>query len=84
MSGKRYREEFKKDAVQQVVERGYSVPEVAERLGVKPHWLYRLIKLGVIDIKLDPDKRMYLFPDSAQVIADLASLRDGTLQRVRI
>ena len=44
MSGKRYREEFKKDAVQQVVERGYSVAEVAERLGVTTHSLYAWIR----------------------------------------
>ena len=44
MSGKRYREEFKKDAVQQVVERGYSVPEVAERLGVTTHSFYTWVR----------------------------------------
>ena len=32
MSGKRYTEEFKEEAVKQVTERGYSVVEVAERL----------------------------------------------------
>ena len=64
---------------------GYlTTPQVAERLGVKPHWLYHLIKRGVIDIKRDPDKKMYLFPDRAQVIENLAGLRDGTLQRVSI
>ena len=44
MSGKRYREEFKKDAVQQVVERGYSVAEVADRLGVTTHSLYAWVR----------------------------------------
>ena len=33
MSGKRFTEEFKREAVKQVTERGYSVVEVAERLG---------------------------------------------------
>jgi transposase len=34
MSGQiRYREDFKKDAVSQVVDRGYSVRDVAGRLG---------------------------------------------------
>jgi transposase len=32
--GKRYTEEFKIEAVKQVTERGYSVQDVAERLGV--------------------------------------------------
>lgn len=39
--GKRYTEEFKKEAVKQVTERGYSVPEVAERLGVCTKTLYQ-------------------------------------------
>ena len=40
MSSKRYTEEFKIEAVKQVTERGYSVREVAERLGVTTHSLY--------------------------------------------
>lgn len=39
-SGKRYTEEFKIEAVKQVAERGYSVAEVAERLGATTHSLY--------------------------------------------
>ena len=38
--GKRYTEEFKKEAVKQVTDRGYSVAEVAERLGTTTHSLY--------------------------------------------
>ena len=44
MSGKRYTDEFKIEAVQQVTERGYSVVEVADRLGVTAHSLYAWIK----------------------------------------
>lgn len=44
MSGKRYTDEFKKEAVKQVTERGYSVTEVAERLGVTSNSLYTWIK----------------------------------------
>ncbi len=40
MSSERYPEEFKIEAVKQVVERGYSVAEVASRLGVTTHSLY--------------------------------------------
>jgi len=39
--GKRYPEEFKREAVKQVVERDYSVAEVAERLGVCMKPLYQ-------------------------------------------
>jgi len=38
--GKRYTEEFKIEAVKQVTERGYSVQDVAERLGVTTKSLY--------------------------------------------
>lgn len=44
MSGKRYPEEFKIEAVKQVTERGYSVAEVAERLGTTTHSLYSWLK----------------------------------------
>lgn len=44
MSGKRYPEEFKIEAVKQVVDRGYSVAEVARRLDVTTHSLYAWIK----------------------------------------
>jgi len=40
MSGKRYTEEFKIEAVKQVTDRGYSVTEVADRLGVTSKSLY--------------------------------------------
>ena len=40
MSSKRYTEEFKIEAVHQIVDRGYSVAEVAQRLGTTTHSLY--------------------------------------------
>jgi len=36
MSGKRYTEEFKIEAVEQVIDRGYKIGEVSDRLGVTP------------------------------------------------
>ena len=44
MSGKRYPEEFKIEAVKQVVDRGYSVSSVATRLDITTHSLYAWIK----------------------------------------
>ena len=38
--GKRYTDEFKIEAVKQITERGYSVQEVAERLGISTKSLY--------------------------------------------
>ncbi|EIG9089349.1 TPA: IS3 family transposase [Serratia marcescens] len=49
MSGKRYPEEFKIEAVKQVIDRGHSVSSVATRLDITTHSLYAWIK------KYDPD-----------------------------
>lgn len=43
MSGHRYSPEFKDEAVRQVIERGHSVAEVADRLGVSTHSLYKWV-----------------------------------------
>ena len=40
MSSLRYTEEFKRDAVSQVTDRGYSVKEVSDRLGISTKSLY--------------------------------------------
>lgn len=44
MSSQRYTPEFKDEAVRQVVDRGYSVAEVSERLGMSAHSLYKWVK----------------------------------------
>ncbi len=44
MSGERYPEEFKIEAVKQVTERGHPVVDVANRFGVPQHGLYGWIK----------------------------------------
>lgn len=35
-----FSEDFKRDAVAQITDRGYPVAEVSQRLGVSPHLLY--------------------------------------------
>ena len=44
MSNQRYSEEFRSEAVRQVIDRGYSVKEVAERIGVSTHSLYKWVR----------------------------------------
>lgn len=44
MSNHQYSPEFKDEAVRQVTERGYSVKEVSERLGVSTHSLYKWVR----------------------------------------
>ena len=44
MSAQRFPPAYKEEAVKQVNERGYSVAEVAARLGVSTHSLYKWVK----------------------------------------
>lgn len=44
MGKPRFSEDFKRDAVHQIVERGYPVAEVSQRLGVSTHSLYAWVK----------------------------------------
>jgi len=46
MSSKRYTDEFKAEAVKQVLERGHLVKDVAPRLGVNVHSLYEWVRLA--------------------------------------
>jgi transposase len=50
MGPERFTPEFKQEAVRQVTERGYSVAEVAARVGVSTHSLYKWVKA------IKPDK----------------------------
>jgi len=45
MSRGRYAEEFRNEAVRQVIERGYTVTDVAKRLGVSVQSLYKWVKV---------------------------------------
>lgn len=57
MSNKRYNEEFKIAAVKQIMEQGYPVSEVAERLGVTTKSLYDWKeKYGKSDVEIEKDK----------------------------
>lgn len=49
MSSQRYTPEFKDEAVRQVIERGYPVSEVADRLGVSAHSLHKWVKAAKPD-----------------------------------
>lgn len=59
-----------------------TVPQVAQALGVTAHWLYNLMRRGVIEIDRDPDIRLYLFPDQPDTIVELRRLQAGAITRV--
>ena len=44
MSNQKYSSEFKDEAVRQVLDRGHTVKEVSENLGVGTHNLYKWVK----------------------------------------
>jgi len=67
MSNNRYPEEFKIEAVKQVTDRGYSVAEVANRLGTTTHSIYAWIK------KYGPDSESHQEKASEQ--AEIKQLR---------
>jgi transposase len=53
MGQQRYSPEFKDEAVHQVTERGYPVQEVAARIGVSAHSLYKWVRA----VKPNPDEK---------------------------
>jgi DNA invertase Pin-like site-specific DNA recombinase len=59
-----------------------TLPQVAERLGVVPHWLYHLIDRGVVQIDRDDATGLYLFPDSPETIEKLRQLKAGAVEKV--
>lgn len=50
MGNVRFTEDFKLDAIKQITERGYSVAEVSQRLGVSTHSLYAWMKRYVASL----------------------------------
>jgi transposase len=73
MSSQRYNPEFKDEAVRQVLERGYSVAEVSERLGVSAQSLYKWVKVVKPD---DSEKRSSeLIEAKSEVLKLRAQLR---------
>jgi len=69
MSSQRYSPEFKDEAVRQIVERGYSVSEVSERLGVSSHSLYKWVKA------VTPDKTEQKTAELVEAKSEVLRLR---------
>lgn len=69
MSSQRFTAEFKQEAVRQVTERGYSVAEVAARVGVSTRGLYKWVKA------VSPDKTEQHASELRQAKSGLLRLR---------
>ena len=77
MSKKRYPDEFKIEAVKQVVDAGHSVADVAGRLGMTTHSLYAWIR------KFGPDSREHIAKsdDQAEIRRLKTELKRTTEER---
>jgi transposase len=69
MSSQRFPPEFKDEAVRQIVERGYKVTEVAERLGVSTNSLYKWVKA------VKPDKKVQNTAELVEAKSEVLKLR---------
>ena len=69
MSSQRFPPEFKDEAVRQIVERGYKVTEVAERLGVSTNSLYKWVKA------VKPDKKEQNAAEIVEAKSEVLKLR---------
>jgi len=76
MSSQRYTPEFKDEAVRQIMERGYAVADVAERLGVSAHSLYKWVKA------VTPTKHAQHSQELVAAKSEILKLR-GELQRTK-
>lgn len=82
MSKIRYTDEFKSEAVKQVLERGNSVREVAQRLGINKHSLYDWTqKAKMLQAQAGESVPPGLLPDSSEVRRLKAELRRVTEER---
>ena len=84
MSGAKFTDEFKRDAVAQVEDRGYPVREVAERLGVSTKSIYTWQKLfsrpakGIKEVDAQADEIRRLKRDLARVTEERDILKKAT------
>lgn len=69
MSSPRYKPEFKDEAVRQIVDRGYSVAEISDRLGVSTHSLYKWVKA------VKPDKPEQQVSELMEAKSEILKLR---------
>ena len=77
MKPKRFPEEFKIEAVRQIVERGHPVLEVSARLGVSTHSLYKWVK----ELQLSPRQRQEQHSQGEELRRLRAELKRVTEER---
>ena len=74
MANRKYSDEFRIEAVKQITERGYSVKEVSERLGVSTKSLYKW--LGGVRSRRVAEKADSLEAENARLKAELKRVEE--------
>ena len=73
MANERFAAEFKSEAVRQVTERGYTVADVAKRLGVSAQSLYKWVRVSSpSDDQKDKAELLEVRRENLRLRADLA------------
>jgi len=63
---------------------GYlTVSRIAQSLGIKAHWIYDRIHNGKIQVAIDSETGLYLFPDRPKTMTQFQRLRAGEFQKLR-
>jgi DNA invertase Pin-like site-specific DNA recombinase len=60
-----------------------TVPQLTAKLGLERSWIYDRIHNGTIEVALDTERKLYLFPDSPATLAKFRQLRAGKLNTLR-
>ena len=79
MSSRQYTDEFRNEAVKQVIERGFTVVEVAARIGIPKHTLYGWVQAAKKVAR--PASPAVATSDSAEVRRLKAELKRVTEER---
>jgi predicted DNA-binding transcriptional regulator AlpA len=60
-----------------------TVPQLTLKLKLERSWIYDRIHNGTIQVAFDPDRKLYLFPDTPETLARFRQLRAGKLNSLR-
>jgi DNA invertase Pin-like site-specific DNA recombinase len=61
---------------------GWTIREMAGRIGVDPSWIYRGISHGTIEVEKDKQYGCYLFPPTREAIRSMKQLKQGRVLQV--
>src|SRR5215831_9551565 len=60
-----------------------TVPQLTAKLGLERSWIYDRIHNGTIQVALNTERKLYLFPDTPETLARFRHLRTGKLNSLR-